>query len=124
VVSVEQVASDPPAAQGGTIEDGTYWMTAATVYTGPGGPTGETGTMQTTILVSGGTIQVVTTRGPATRTVSITTSGTYFTVTDSCPDTAVVQGSFTASGSTLTIELPAGTDDAGARTLVETFAKR
>src|SRR5580704_15253687 len=48
-ITVEQVAGEPPAPQGGTIVDGTYALTAAVIYTGPGGPTGPSGTAQTTL---------------------------------------------------------------------------
>ena len=52
---------------------------------------------------------------------TLATSGTSFTSTDTCPDTTVIQGSYTATATTLVIQLPGGTDDAGARTVVETF---
>jgi hypothetical protein len=122
VVPVDQIAQDPPTPQGGTIASGTYTMTAVAIYTGAGGPTGQTGTSQTTIQITGDTIQVVSASDPATRTVTIAPSGTSFTATDTCPDTTASQGSYTATASSFVIQLPAGTDDAGARTLVETFA--
>ena len=124
IVSVEQGASDPPAPQGGTVVDGTYWLTAAVVYTGPSGPTGMTGTAQTTLLVQGGTVQMATSGTPATRTVTFTTSGTDLDSVDTCPDTDSRSSGYTATASTLVVELDAGTDDAGARTLVETFTKQ
>jgi hypothetical protein len=123
VVTVMQVAADPPASNGGTIADGTYEMTAVTIYTGADGPTGASGTAQTTVDVSGATLQVVTAGEPPTRTVTLATSGTAFTATDTCPDTTVTTGTFTATATSLTFVLPGGTDDAGARTVVETFTK-
>jgi hypothetical protein len=124
VVTVTQVASDPPAPLGGTIADGTYAMTDVTIYTGPQGPTGPTGSAQTTIQVSGSTVQVVSSGAPPTRTVTLAISGSAFTSTDSCPDTKVSQGHYTATATSLVILLPGGTDDAGARTVVETFTKQ
>ena len=124
VIPVDQVASDPPAPQGGTVVDGTYTQTSAVIYTGQGGPTGASGTTQTTLQVTGGTIQVVSTGDPATRTVTFTTSGTSLDSVDTCPDTDTRPGTYTATPTTLVVELDGGEDDAGARTLVETFTKQ
>jgi hypothetical protein len=123
VVAIEQVAADPPVASGGTIAGGTYTMTAATIYTGTAGPSGPSGTGQTTLRVSGDLIEVVTSGDPPTRTVAFVTSGTSISATDTCPDAESVQGSYTATSSSLVVELPGGTDDGGPRTLVETFTK-
>ena len=123
VVTVTQVASDPPAAEGGAINGGNYPMTEVRIYTGAGGPAGATGTAQTTIVVSGDGIDVVSAGDPPTRTVSLATEGTTFTATDTCPDTSVTHGSYTATATTFLIFLDGGTDDAGARTVVETFTK-
>ncbi len=123
-VSFEQVAQDPPQPQGGTIADGTYTLTAATIYTGPGGPTGASGSSKVTVQISGTTIQVVTDGSPPTKTVTLATSGSTLTASDTCPDTSVTHGSYTATAATLLIFLDGGTDDAGARTLVETFTRQ
>jgi hypothetical protein len=123
-VPVQTFAQDPPTPLGGTIADGTYWMTEAAIYTGPDGPSGTNGTSQTTIQITGDTIQVVSAGDPPTRTVTIATSGTSYTSTDTCPDTTVIQGSYTATATTFVVQLPGGTDDAGARTVVESFTKQ
>src|ERR1019366_7009192 len=47
-IPIDQVASEPPLPQGGTVVDGTYWLTAVVIYTGASGPTGASGTGQTT----------------------------------------------------------------------------
>ena len=60
---------------------------------------------------------------PATRTVTFTASGTSLDSVDTCPDTDSRSSGYTATASTLVVELDAGTDDAGARTLVETFTR-
>jgi hypothetical protein len=39
-VTVNQVAADPPAPQGGTVPDGTYYMTDYTLFLGQGGVVG------------------------------------------------------------------------------------
>lgn len=124
-ITYSQVNQDPPTPQGGTMADGTYALTNATIYTGPNGPSGPSGTSQTTIQITSGTIQIVESSQPPTRTVTIATSGTSFTATDTCPDaTKVTHGSYTATPASILIFLDGGTDDAGARTLVETFTKQ
>jgi hypothetical protein len=124
VVDIVQVAADPPAPQGGTIVDGTYWATSFDIYTGPAGPAGKTGTSQTTALIQGSTVQLASAGQPMTRTVMLTTADAGFTAVDMCPDTQTSQGSYTATPSTLTILLPGGTDDAGARTVAETLTRQ
>ncbi len=123
-VTTNQVASDPPAMTGGVIADGTYELTDATIYTGPSGPVGPGGPAQTTLQIMGTTVQMAESGQPPTRTVTLVTSGTTFTATTTCPESAVSQGSYTATATTLAIEIPGGTDDAGARTVVETFTKQ
>ena len=124
VVTVEQVASNPPAPEGGTIVDGIYAMTSAIIYTGPNGPSGATGTGQTTLQVEGNTIQVATTGQPPALTVSFTTGGTNINAVNTCPDTDPRPATYTATPTSLVIQLPGGTDDAGARTVVETYTKQ
>jgi hypothetical protein len=121
-VPVQTFAADPPTPEGGTIVDGTYEMTGAAIYTGPDGPSGTNGTSQTTIQITGSTIQIVNAGDPPTRTITLATSGTSFTSTDTCPDySTVIQGSYTATATTFVVQFPGGTDDAGARTVVESF---
>jgi len=124
VITYSQVSQNPPTPQGGTMVDGTYAMTDASIYTGPNGPSGPSGMSQTTIQVTGSTIQIVSNGQPPTRTVTLATSGTSFTATDTCPDAKVTHGSYTATPTSILIFLDGGTDDAGARTVVETFTKQ
>jgi hypothetical protein len=121
-ITVEEVASDPPAQQGGTIGDGTYFLTAAVIYTGSDGPSGATGTAQTTLEISGSTVQQANSGSSTTYTLA--TSGSNLTATQMCPTADVRQATYTATAATLVVEVPAGTDEAGAKTLVETFAKQ
>jgi hypothetical protein len=123
-IGVVQVAADPPASQGGVPVDGTYTLSSAVIYTGAGGPAGPSGTAQTTFQISGSTIQVVSSGEPATRTVTFSTNGTSIDSVDTCPDTDARPGSYTATPTTFIVALDGGTDDAGARTLVETFTKQ
>ena len=124
VVDVIQLAADPPAPQGGRIVDGTYWQTALAIYTGPSGPAGKSGTSQMTAQIQGQTVQIVSSGQPGRRTVTLTTSDAGFTSVDTCPDSQMSEGSYTATPTVLTIFLDGGTDDAGARTVVETLTKQ
>jgi hypothetical protein len=60
---------------------------------------------------------------PATRTITFTTSGTSIASVDTCPDTDTRPATYTATPTTFIVAVDGGTDDAGARTLVETFTK-
>jgi len=123
-ITIQQVASAPPAAQGGTFVDGTYTMTDVTIYTGPQGPTGPSGTSKTTLQITGTTFQVVNDGTPGTRTVTAVVSGSSVTATDTCPDSTIFHETFTATATSFVVYLDGGTDDAGARTVAETFTKQ
>jgi hypothetical protein len=122
-VTVEQLAEGPPSPLGGTVDDGIYVLTSVAVYTGPLGPSGPSGTAQTTIVITGSTVEIANRGEPPTRTTTLSLSGTTFTSTDTCPDNVIATGSFTATSTTLAIFLDGGSDDAGARTVIETFTK-
>ncbi|MEO6572850.1 MAG: hypothetical protein ABIP89_03345 [Polyangiaceae bacterium] len=56
-----QVAADAPAATGGTIADGTYFLTADQTFTGVGGATGPTPPgKKRTFVFAGSSFQEVT----------------------------------------------------------------
>jgi hypothetical protein len=123
-VTGQQVAQDPPQPQGGAIADGTYTLTDFSIYTGPSGPTGASGSTRITVQIAAGTLEVASDSKPSTMTVSLVTSGTTFTATDTCPDANVTHGSFSATPTKLLIFLDGGTDDAGQRTVIETYTKQ
>jgi hypothetical protein len=92
VVQEQQSPTTAPSPQGGgTPADGTYFMTALTDYTGPGGASGPTGNSeQNTIEFTSSTmtLQQVDAQGscPAmTQTGTLAFSGTQVTLTTSCP---------------------------------------
>lgn len=78
-------ASPPPTPLGGTIVDGTYVLTTATLYTGTGGASGPTGdTRSMTMRITGA-------RGDSifdgvARTAQFAVSGTTMTSTSVCPE--------------------------------------
>jgi hypothetical protein len=60
VISVVAQAASAPATAGGTFEGGTYSLTQAILYTGPGGASGPTGnTAQITVSIGTGTLTFV-----------------------------------------------------------------
>jgi hypothetical protein len=128
MLTVMYVASAPPTPLGGAVVDGTYALTDATIYTGVGGPTGVVTTTRSTVQITGVTTQIVTddASGEHRATAMLVTSGTTLTATDTCPDSVVHQGSFTATATTIVAILPAGTlpDGGGPKTLVETYVKQ
>jgi hypothetical protein len=123
-VTEMQVAMAPPMLQGGTIADGTYFLTGFTIYTGPQGATGAMGTRQTTLQIMGSTIQVADSVSPMTRTVTLTTSGIAFTGKTTCPSgLGDILGAYTATSTSFVVQLGGG-GDAGAPTTQETFTKQ
>src|SRR4029077_14547108 len=48
-----QVATAPPAALGGTVVDGTYYLSESIIYTGPGGASGPSGnSIRDTVVIA------------------------------------------------------------------------
>ena len=110
IVDRNAVATDPPAATGGTIVEGQYELTADTVYVGASGTGGQTGiTMKATLLLASGKITEVKELGGVGKTATTTrTSGGYaatgvtFAETEFCPTTGGGrQLQFTANPPTL-----------------------
>jgi hypothetical protein len=134
VLALSYVSSDPPAGHGGTIVDGTYLMESAAYYTGTGGESGPSGTTsQVTLDVVRGTVQVASTSDgprsgdapPTHLTVTISTNGSDLTYEDTCPASATLHGSYTATPTSLIVILPAQVSSSGAdETLVETFTRQ
>jgi hypothetical protein len=87
-VTEEYSATDPPAATGGTFLDGTYFLTASTVYTGTSGPTGPTGEMRRATLQLTGDAYLYSSDDngvPYQQTGTIAPSGTTINGAVSCP---------------------------------------
>lgn len=93
VVAEQNVASAPPTPAGGTIADGTYFLTAAKVFTGAGGATGPTGvTYQMDSKWAGGAFEYVEaitggTGAGGKYAGTYATSGTAITITFTCGST-------------------------------------
>jgi hypothetical protein len=88
-VTANQVASVAPPATGGTLVDGTYFLTSVTIYTGFGGATGPTGSAEsvTLQLASGIAQSVAGSSGSVSHeTATLTpTSPTTLTASTTCP---------------------------------------
>src|SRR4029077_14051837 len=97
---------DPPTPNGGTIIDGTYYMTAVDWYTGLGGRSGVTDASVSQVFVlEAGVAQVVGSTadgGTSGAFLAVTTSGTTMIWSSVCPPDGG------------DVVLPYGTDDAGA----------
>jgi hypothetical protein len=105
------VAGTPPAATGGTVADGTYYLTSRVVYQPADGGTdgGTIYTVQETIVLTttnGITIaqDIQNTNGQPNEavTASFFASGNTVFLTQLCPNTSQKSVTYTASGNTVT----------------------
>jgi hypothetical protein len=110
----QQVAQNTPAFTGGTPVPGTYFSTASTVYTGPGGATGPTAdTERTTLVMSASSFQVVSDKGDGCAgerfNANYTTSGNQMTATFTCggPPGGSQAFLYTATSTTFTLNTEA-----------------
>jgi hypothetical protein len=106
------VQGDPPTSTGGTVVDGTYDLSAYTVYVGTSGVAGPTGiTAKASIRIGAGKIDEVLELGGTGKTTTTTAtrsgyaaSGATFAETQLCPATgAGAQLQFTASDTLLVL---------------------
>jgi hypothetical protein len=111
LVSEEEVAMAAPKPMGGTVSDGTYFLTTATLFTGPQGGTGPTGTQyQWVTKTSGDAYEVslsITGRGASDSVTSGTSvaSGSTVSFTQTCPvaKNATSTYGFDADGTSVTL---------------------
>lgn len=104
-VSVDSDPSEPPTAEGGTFVDGTYLLTRATVYTGPGGASGPSGeTMRMTLRKDGPRYDSIL-KGVARR-AEVTIDGTNLVTKSICPSISTRTIGFTATSTSLMIRFP------------------
>lgn len=94
-------AGPPPAMTGGTIADGTYFLTAMDQWNGENGDTPHVETW----FYQGNQVGVVSIESSATLRASgtFTTSGNMITSTLDCGVSMTATSAYTASGNTLTI---------------------
>ena len=109
-VARQRVDQNLPSFTGGTVVAGTYFSTALTIYTGPGGATGPDGHYeQTTVVISGNSIQVVSTKGDGCMerfNATYSTSGNQMTLTFTCGGEAPSQTlQYTATATTLSLNV-------------------
>jgi hypothetical protein len=86
-ITANGIAEAPPTLKGGTIADGTYFLTAIDAYTGPGGQTGRAGLkLQSTLRITGATLERMAKTGESELGTkeSIATSGTSLELTVLC----------------------------------------
>jgi hypothetical protein len=119
-IDVESVESDPPSMTGGTIADGTYFLTRFAVYTGPDGGTVSPGAteLKATLLISGGKGQFIDNQsGPSAWT--LITSDADLIIRHTCPKKYDSKVRYTATPTTFAF----GFTQNG-YPLVETFTKQ
>jgi hypothetical protein len=109
----------PPTATGGTIVDGTYALTTGVIYGNYNGPSPH---VRVAIQITGSTVQIVDDSAATTKTTTATfmAAGTGITATDTCPDANVVNEAYTATSTSLVVEVSI----ANGATFVETFTKQ
>ncbi len=107
LVDTVAMAVAAPTPQGGPIVDGTYVVSASTVYTGVGGQTGSTGVVyQATSVNSAGTYQFVDQGGGSVQRSrgTFVVSGNDINITQTCPDpTSLTYTKLDASATAFTI---------------------
>jgi hypothetical protein len=118
LVTIQALASDPPAPEGGALADGTYVATSAVLYTGSGGASGPTTqTTQLTIQIDGSHVETVIEGERSSATFA--TSGTRITSTTTCPDRVVQENGYSATATSFLVFIPR----AGGKMLVETLTR-
>jgi hypothetical protein len=125
-VSVVASSGSAPPGTGGTVQPGTYVLTAATFYTSGGSipPGFQIGRAQSTLQITATSLDEanVNSNGlSSTLHGSWSSSGATLYVLESCPTSGELIWSFSASSSMLTLDVPAGSDAGVSGTLVETF---
>jgi hypothetical protein len=85
-VAVNYVAMGAPTFTGGTIADGTYFITSGAFYTGAGGMTGSYGSFRGVYRFSGTTVDLLvsTPQGIESETATIATSTKNLTLSPTC----------------------------------------
>jgi hypothetical protein len=126
LITIKEVAADPSPPQGGTIADGTYWLTDLSIYTGPNGPWGPVGSARTTWQIAGGVVQIATNMGlPPTYTLEVVASGSSLEINQLCPPYSPQTVSFTATTSTFIMYVDTNAPgNGGPATWVWTFTKQ
>jgi hypothetical protein len=127
MVSLQQLAMDPPTAHGGALVPGRYILTAASIYTGTGGATGPAGITAQIESDNDGlhihhTQRVVDANGTTEDHLAGTfsTTGIALQAQIACPSVYTADYTYdaTSTGFTLYQAMP------GPRTLEEVFTKQ
>jgi hypothetical protein len=101
--------ASPPVPAGGTIVDGTYYLTSSVKYEqGDANCSGVDHAAQATVVVSGGMISIVEIMPSAWFVGPYTTSGTLLNFGTPCADAGFPSGSlgYTATSTTLSVSVP------------------
>jgi hypothetical protein len=104
-VPVSYAAMGAPAFSGGTLVDGTYFITSGTFYSGAGGMTGSYGTFRGVYRFSGATVDLLasTPQGIASETATVTKSGNDLTLAPTCGASGLSQELYSATSTSLSL---------------------
>jgi hypothetical protein len=111
-VHVVSVPANLPTPTGGTIVDGTYYLTENNIYTGPGGSSGaSSGLIRNTYVFQSGLLNAVTWHdgiaGDGDRsTWSVHVSGSQLVSAPTCGASGGGSSAFTSSGNTIRLITP------------------
>lgn len=122
IIAQQYATGDPPAPTGGSIVDGTYFVTAATIFTADAGATGPTGALiRETNVIAGETFQIAS--GSLSQTGSFSTNGSAINVAIHCPAGTPAQPFVTYDANGRVIRVYSARSDAGV-TASYTFTKQ
>jgi hypothetical protein len=126
VVNIDLATGPTPTPTGGTVADGTYYVTKVEIYGAPGDGGTTNNTYQSTNVVKAGTYNAVTKNDlnpQSASTGTFTTSGSKITIEQSCPAAGPVPLTAFSSDGVKTVLLFGSAGLAGA-TEVYTYTKQ
>jgi hypothetical protein len=120
--AVQAIADDPPNPAGGTIADGTYFVTEWTVFTGKTGFASGLGTARAVIRITNNGTRIAAHGDDSTGTVHarVTTSGSDLALTYTCNTGGDAPAHYTATANTFTVFYP----PKDGSTVVTTFTRQ
>ena len=121
-------ATTAPAAQGGSLLDGTYVLGKVALHTGAGGAAGPTGKKDSALVViNASQVELAAEGGKRRASANFTVSGTTLTSEQYCPEANQQVVEFTATPTQLIVFMPKSSptvDGGGMRVRVQTYDRQ